>query len=82
MANYAQTELRRALTDIDAQAEHLGDGLPDDIDTLRGQVLAAIMQTLVTIQKEFGLSVDLTSIVVPEWMQENAESVAANKKTK
>jgi hypothetical protein len=82
MANFAQTELRRALTDIDVQAEQLGEMLPDDIDTLRGQVLAAIMQTLVTIQKDFGLSVDLESIVVPEWMRDDAQSKPTTKKSK
>jgi hypothetical protein len=81
MANFAQTELRRAFADIDAQAEQLGEGLPDDIDTLRGQVLSAVMQTLVTLQKDFGLPVDLTSIAVPEWMQ-SSEPEATDKKAK
>jgi hypothetical protein len=75
MANFAQTELRRALVDIDEQAESLGEAVPADIVALKGQVLASIMQTLLTLQNEFRLDVDLEAMVTPPWM---ADSGAAD----
>lgn len=78
LANFAQSELRRALVDIQNQAETEG-GLPEDIDALQGQALSSVMQTLVELQKDFRLSIDLESIAVPPWM---ADFQPADKITK
>ena len=67
LANFAQSELRRALVEIQNQAETAG-GLPEDIDALQSQALSSVMQTLVELQKDFRLSIDLESIAVPPWM--------------
>lgn len=78
LANFAQSELRRALVDIQNQAEAEG-GMPEDIDALQGQALSSVMQTLVELQKDFRLSIDLESIAVPPWM---ADFQPADKITK
>jgi Protein of unknown function (DUF3102) len=73
IVNFAQTELRRALIDIRETGESEG-GVPEDIVVLQGQVLSALMQTLVVIQNDYGIAVDLESIVVPAWAQPDAGS--------
>lgn len=67
MATFAQTELRKALLDIQTEAE-TQNGLPEDIESLQSNALASVMQTLVELQKDFNLSSDLESIAVPPWM--------------
>jgi hypothetical protein len=69
LSNFAQSELRRALVDIQAQAEIEGS-LPEDIEALQGLALSSVMQTLVELQKDFRLNIDLEAIVVPPWMAE------------
>lgn len=72
IVNFAQTELRRALIDIREMGDSEG-GIPEDLDALQGQVLSAVMQTLVTIQNDYGIAVDLDSIVVPAWAQDGSK---------
>jgi hypothetical protein len=70
LANFAQTEFRRALLDIlEAGAE--AGGIPEDIDALQGNVLSSVMQTLVVLQNDYSLTVDLEAVVVPAWQQSN-----------
>lgn len=69
LANFSQTELRRALVEIQTHAE-TENNLPEDIEALQGQALSSVMQTLVVLQKEFHIVVDLESIVMPPWMHD------------
>jgi len=76
IANFAQTELRRAILDIREMGDSEG-GIPEDIDALQGAVLSSVMQSLVAIQNDYGLQVDLESIVVPPWSQGDKSPKAA-----
>lgn len=78
LATFAQTELRKALVDIQTEAE-TQNGLPEDIEALQSQSLSSVMQTLVELQKDFNLSSDLESIAVPPWM---ADFKPTDKKSK
>lgn len=69
IAASAQTELRRALNAIQEYAQEAGE-LPSDIDALQSQAMSSVMQTLVILQNDFHLAVDLESIVTPPWMAE------------
>jgi signal transduction histidine kinase len=79
VANLSQTELRRALVEIQTRAE-AESSLPEDIEALQGQALSSVIQTLVVLQKEFRIAVDLEAIVMPPWMQEFKSAGTANKK--
>lgn len=79
VANLSQTELRRALVEIQTRAE-AENNLPEDIEALQGQALSSVIQTLVVLQKEFRIAVDLEAIVMPPWMQEFKSAGLANKK--
>jgi len=79
LANLSQTELRRALVEIQTHAE-AENNLPEDIEALQGQALSSVMQTLVVLQKEFRIAVDLEAIVMPPWMQDFKAAGTENKK--
>ncbi|RJF96919.1 hypothetical protein D3870_21365 [Noviherbaspirillum cavernae] len=80
LANFSQTELRRALVEIQARAE-AENSLPEDIEVLQGHALSSVMQTLVVLQKEFRIAVDLEAIVMPPWLQDFKSAGTANKRT-
>ncbi|RZI43708.1 hypothetical protein EGT07_08035 [Herbaspirillum sp. HC18] len=81
LANFSQTELRRALVEIQARSE-AENNLPEDMEALQGQALSSVMQTLVVLQKEFRITVDLEAIVMPPWMKDFKPAAAAAKKPK
>lgn len=67
LANFIQTELRKAFLDIQEHGEQ-GSGVPEDVEAVREAVLVGIMKSLVAIQNDFGIRVDLEGVVTPAWM--------------
>jgi hypothetical protein len=80
ITNFAQSELRRALVDISDQAASGPMEVPEEMELLQAQALASAMQTLVSLQKEFRINVDLESMVTPPWMKEFQASEGKGKK--
>jgi hypothetical protein len=72
VSNFAHSELRRALLDIQEKADQ-GDGLPEEMSALQAQALAAAMQSLVSLQQEYRIDVDLESMVTPPWLADSAK---------
>lgn len=70
IANFVQSELRRALGDINDQAATGVNALPEEMELLQGQALTSVMQTLISLQKEFRINVDLEAQVSPPWMKD------------
>jgi hypothetical protein len=70
IANYAQSELRRALVDIQEQAASSGIDVPEEMEVLLGQAMTSTMHTLIALQKEFRINVDLEAEIAPPWMKD------------
>ncbi|WP_076592001.1 hypothetical protein [Herminiimonas arsenitoxidans] len=67
LASFIQTELRKAFLDIQEHGDQ-GSGVPEDVDAVREAVLVGVMKSLVAIQNDFGIHVDLDGVVTPAWM--------------
>jgi hypothetical protein len=70
IANYAQSELRRALGDIHEQAASSGVDVPEEMEVLLGQAMTSTMHALIALQKEFRINVDLEAEIAPPWMKD------------
>ena len=81
LVNSIEADMRRAMLEINQQAEQSG-GLPEVIDLARAQALTCVMQSLIGIQNEFAIEVDLESIITPPWMAEAAAPATSTKKAK
>ncbi len=81
LVNSIEADMRRAMLEINQQAEQSG-GLPEVIELARAHALTCVMQSLIGIQNEFAIEVDLESIITPPWMAEAAAPATSTKKAK
>ncbi|KAF1043219.1 MAG: hypothetical protein GAK35_02311 [Herbaspirillum frisingense] len=80
IANTVETELRRTLSEIAAEAEQSGEAVPDTIETIQQHALITIMQSLVGLQSEYGIAADLEEVVTPPWLADAEEQSNKNAK--